>query len=217
MQVASGLALQNTCYLSLLIHAEPWTVTLVDTGQETMTGGRLRRVREYLGDETFCLTYGDGVSDIDISASIAHHREQGVLATLTAVHQPGRFGVFNLSEGSSSVHDFTEKPHGGETPWINGGFFVLEPAVLEYISDDLTVWEKGPLERLANEGQLSAFRHNGFWQPMDTLRDRNMLEELWQASKAPWRLWNKNSTPSDPSAVVSVTPIVPVTDPLLAN
>ena len=171
-------------------HAEPWTVTLVDTGQDTMTGGRLNRVREYLDDDTFCLTYGDGVGDIDISASIAYHKEQGSLATLTAVRQPGRFGVFNLSEGSSLVQDFTEKPEGGhETPWINGGFFVLEPAVLDYIEGDDTVWEKGPLEQLAATSQLSAFRHTGFWQPMDTLRDRNMLEALWQKGEAPWKVW----------------------------
>ncbi|MDF7810218.1 glucose-1-phosphate cytidylyltransferase [Hymenobacter sp. YC55] len=181
-------------------HAEPWTVTLIDTGQETMTGGRLRRVREYIGDSTFCLTYGDGVGDVDITASIKHHQEEGALATLTAVRQPGRFGVFNLSDSSSSVHDFTEKPTGGETPWINGGFFVLEPSVLDYIEDDDTVWEKGPLEQLAAEGRLSAFRHSGFWQPMDTLRDRNMLEGLWQAGNAPWKVWNDVRTPLAPAA-----------------
>lgn len=170
-------------------HAEPWTVTLVDTGLETLTGGRLRRVREYLGDSTFCLTYGDGVSNIDIAASVAYHRQQGALATLTAVRQPGRFGVFNLGDGESRVNNFMEKPEGGETPWINGGFFVLEPAVLDYIEGDDTVWEKGPLERLAAEGQLAAYRHSGFWQPMDTLRDRNMLEELWQTGRAPWKTW----------------------------
>ena len=187
-------------------HAEPWTVTLVDTGQETMTGGRLRRVREYIGDSTFCLTYGDGVGDVDITASIKHHREQGGLATLTAVRQPGRFGVFNLSDTSSSVHDFTEKPTGGETPWINGGFFVLEPSVLDYIPDDDTVWEKGPLEQLAAEGRLTAFRHAGFWQPMDTLRDRNMLEGLWQAGDAPWKVWNDSRTAATPAVQPVSTP-----------
>lgn len=170
-------------------NAEPWTVTLVDTGLETMTGGRLRRVQEYVGNETFCLTYGDGVSNIDIKASIDYHQQQGALATLTAVRQPGRFGVFNLSDADSRVNNFMEKPEGGETPWINGGFFVLEPGVFNYLDGDDTVWEKGPLEHLAAEGQLAAFRHSGFWQPMDTLRDRNMLEELWQANKAPWKVW----------------------------
>ncbi len=170
--------------------AEPWTVTLVDTGSETMTGGRLRRVREYLPDnETFCLTYGDGVGNVDIAATIRYHRAQGALATLTAVRQPGRFGVFNLDEADDRVRGFTEKPEGGPTPWVNGGFFVLEPAVFDYIAADATVWEKGPLERLANEGQLAAYRHNGFWQPMDTLRDRNLLEELWQSGHAAWQVW----------------------------
>ena len=185
-------------------HAEPWTVTLIDTGQETMTGGRLRRVREYLGNETFCLTYGDGVSDVDITASIAQHHAHGALATLTAVRQPGRFGVFNLSGESSRVHDFTEKPLGGETPWINGGFFVLEPAVLDYIADDQTVWEKEPLEQLAAQGQLHAYRHTGFWQPMDTLRDRNLLEELWQTGQAPWKVWHPTPRP------VVAAPVPPV-------
>jgi glucose-1-phosphate cytidylyltransferase len=200
-------------------NAEPWTVTLVDTGQETMTGGRLRRVREHVGDSTFCLTYGDGVGDIDISASIRHHQAQGRLATLTAVRQPGRFGVFNLNDGSTTVQDFTEKPHGGQTPWINGGFFVLEPAVLDYIDDDSTVWEKGPLEQLAAEGQLNAFRHEGFWQPMDTLRDRNMLESLWQAGEAPWRLWNLNSSattfPVAPTPAATIA--APVADLLVTS
>ena len=182
-------------------HAEPWTVTLVDTGQKTMTGGRLGRVREYVGNETFCLTYGDGVGDIDISASIAYHRAQGVLATLTAVHQPGRFGVFNLTEGSPFVPEFSEKPEGDEMPWINGGFFVLEPACFDYIEDDTTVWEKGPLEQLAATNQLAAFRHKGFWQPMDTLRDRNMLETLWQQGEAPWKVW-----PDEPRRAPQVPP-----------
>ena len=170
--------------------AEPWTVTLVDTGPETMTGGRLRRVRPYLADdEPFCLTYGDGVSNVDIAATIRYHRAQGALATLTAVRQPGRFGVFNLDDADDRIRGFTEKPEGGPTPWVNGGFFVLEPAVLDYIADDSTVWEKGPLERLAAEGQLAAYRHHGFWQPMDTLRDRNLLEEMWQTGRAAWQVW----------------------------
>ena len=184
-------------------NAEPWTVTLVDTGLETLTGGRLRRVREYVGDSTFCLTYGDGVSNIDIEASIRYHRQQGTLATLTAVRQPGRFGVFTLAEADSHVSNFTEKPDGGETPWINGGFFVLEPGVFDYIDSDDTVWEKGPLERLAAEGQLAAYRHSDFWQPMDTLRDRNMLEELWQSGKAPWKTWA-------PEPAWAPTPVAPV-------
>ncbi|AII50673.1 glucose-1-phosphate cytidylyltransferase [Hymenobacter sp. APR13] len=176
-------------------NTEPWNVTLVDTGQETMTGGRLRRVREYLDDSTFCLTYGDGVGDVDISAAVRYHQEQGVLATLTAVRQPGRFGVFNLHDSADRIESFTEKPEGGETPWINGGFFVLEPGVLDYIDDDSTMWEKAPLERLARENRLAAFRHNGFWQPMDTLRDRNMLEELWQKNEAKWKVWDNAAPP----------------------
>jgi len=170
-------------------HAEPWTVTLVDTGLETMTGGRLRRVQKYLDNSTFCLTYGDGVSNIDIAATIRYHREQGVLATLTAVRQPGRFGVFNLTEEDNRVSNFMEKPEGGETPWINGGFFVLEPGIFDYLENDATIWEKTPLEHLAAAGQLAAYRHAGFWQPMDTLRDRNMLEELWQTGRAEWNVW----------------------------
>lgn len=170
--------------------AEPWTVTLVDTGEETMTGGRLRRVRDYLDGNTFCLTYGDGVSDVNVRESIAYHQQQGALATLTAVRPPGRFGVFNLTEDSSLISNFTEKPDGGESPWINGGFFVLEPQVLDYIETDATVWEKGPLEQLAADNQLVAYRHTGFWQPMDTLRDRNLLEEMWAAGKAKWKVWN---------------------------
>lgn len=169
---------------------ESWKVTLVDTGENTMTGGRLKRVREHIGDETFCLTYGDGVSDIDITASVAFHKQQGSLATLTAVQQPGRFGAFTLGEETTHVNRFTEKPTGGDMPWINGGFFVLEPGVMDYIENDSTVWEKKPLEMLAQEGELSAFRHEGFWQPMDTLRDKHVLEDLWQSGKAPWHVWH---------------------------
>ncbi|MGY2133086.1 glucose-1-phosphate cytidylyltransferase [Hymenobacter sp. HD11105] len=181
--------------------AEPWTVTLVDTGEETMTGGRLRRVRQYLHDDTFCLTYGDGVSDVNINESIAYHHQQGTLATLTAVRPPGRFGVFNLVDDSSLISSFTEKPEGGESPWINGGFFVLEPQVLDYIESDATIWEKGPLEQLAADGQLAAYRHTGFWQPMDTLRDRNVLEEMWATGKAKWRIWG-NPNDSLPSTSI---------------
>lgn len=174
---------------SMEVHSnksEPWKVTLVDTGFKSMTGGRLKRVKKYIGNETFCLTYGDGLSDLDIADTIRFHREQGTLATLTAVQQPGRFGVFNLSGEESKIAAFQEKPEGGEQPWINGGFFVLEPEVIDYIDDDQTIWEKEPLENLAKDGELSAYRHTGFWQPMDTLRDKTVLEDLWQSGNAPW-------------------------------
>lgn len=167
--------------------AEPWEVTLVDTGETTMTGGRLRRVREYIGDETFCFTYGDGVADIDINALIAFHRQQGRHATLTAVQPPGRYGALQLGAGGG-VTGFQEKPEG-DGGWINGGFFVLEPEVINRIEGDETIWEQEPLKGLANDGQLSAYHHNGFWQPMDTLRDRNLLEKLWSTSQAPWKVW----------------------------
>ncbi|RDV13702.1 glucose-1-phosphate cytidylyltransferase [Pontibacter diazotrophicus] len=179
---------------SMKVHqnnTESWRVTLVDTGEGTMTGGRLKRVKDYIGDETFCMTYGDGVSDVDITSLINFHKEQGRLATLTAVQQPGRFGAFNLAGGVSQVNQFQEKPNGGDMPWINGGFFVLEPGVIDYIDDDSTTWERDPLEKLAKEGELSAFRHAGFWQPMDTLRDKTVLDDLWQSGKAPWNVWHK--------------------------
>ena len=166
-------------------HAEPWKVTVVDTGANTMTGGRLKRVAPYLGNEPFCFTYGDGVGNIDIQASIAHHRENKRLATVTAVQPPGRFGMLDISK--SAVSGFIEKPEG-DGGWINGGFFVLEPAVIDYIQDDATTWEREPLQRLASENQLSAFVHTGFWQPMDTLRDKLLLEELWAKGTAPWKL-----------------------------
>jgi glucose-1-phosphate cytidylyltransferase len=143
-------------------------------------------VRNYLGDEDFCFTYGDGVSDVDITTSIAFHRKQETLATLTGVQPPGRFGVLNLQD--NLVSSFQEKPHG-DGAWINGGFFVLSPKVLDLVEDDTTVWERGPMETLAQQGQLSAYLHDGFWQPMDTLRDKNLLEELWQSGKAPWKVW----------------------------
>jgi glucose-1-phosphate cytidylyltransferase len=168
--------------------AEDWRVTLVDTGNDTMTGGRLRRVREHLGDETFCFTYGDGVADVDLSSLIDFHREQGRAATMTAVQPPGRFGAVSLSEGQTSVDAFSEKPEG-DGAWINGGYFVLEPSVVDYVEGDGTVWEQGPLRDLAHDGQLSAYRHAGFWQPMDTLRDRALLEDLWQGGHAPWKVW----------------------------
>jgi glucose-1-phosphate cytidylyltransferase len=171
---------------------EPWRVTLVDTGLATMTGGRVRRVREHVGDETFCLTYGDGLSDLDIGVLVDFHREQGTLATLTAVRPPGRFGAMVLEPGQTQVAGFEEKPRGDdpeERAWINGGFFVLEPGALDYIDGDDAVWERGPMEGLARDGQLSAFRHDGFWQPMDTLRDKALLEGLWDGGEAPWKRW----------------------------
>lgn len=167
-------------------NAEPWKVTLVDTGESTMTGGRLRRVRGYLGDEDFCFTYGDGVSDVNITASIAFHRTHKRLATLTGVQPPGRFGVLNLQ--GDHVTSFEEKPHG-DGGWVNGGYFVLSPKVLDLIEGDDTVWERGPMESLARDAQLSAYLHNGFWQPMDTMRDKTKLEELWQSGNAPWKVW----------------------------
>ncbi|QPH39925.1 glucose-1-phosphate cytidylyltransferase [Pedobacter endophyticus] len=165
---------------------EPWKVTLVHTGLSTMTGGRLKRVQKYVGNETFCMTYGDGLSDVNITESINLHKATGSYATLTAVQQPGRFGVFNLGENENFVNSFQEKPDGSEMPWINGGFFVLEPEVFNYIEDDDAVWEKESMEMLAREGQLSAYRHTGFWQPMDTLRDKTFLEDLWHKGQAPW-------------------------------
>jgi len=168
--------------------AEDWRVTLIDTGLDTMTGGRLKRVKEYLGDETFCMTYGDGVSDINVADLIRFHKEQGRLGTMTAVQPPGRFGAFSLGQSDTRVDHFREKPKG-DNAWVNGGFFVLEPAVLDYIEGDSTTWEAGPMERLANEGQLSAYKHSGFWQPMDTLRDRMYLEDLWAAGDPPWKQW----------------------------
>jgi len=167
--------------------AEPWTVTLVDTGDASMTGGRLRRVADYLRHEdVFCLTYGDGVSDIDISATIEFHKSHGKAATLTATFPPGRFGVLDI-EGQQ-IRRFTEKPKGDGT-LVNGGFFVLSPRVLDYLEDDHTVWEQHPLQRLASDGELMAYEHLGFWQPMDTLRDKNFLEELWRSGRAPWKTW----------------------------
>lgn len=168
---------------------EPWRVTLVDTGDESMTGGRIKRIQSHIGDETFCLTYGDGVADVDIRGLIEFHRQQKTFASLTAVQLPGRFGVFTLEKEHSFISSFSEKPTG-DGAWINGGFFVLEPEIFGYIDGDETVWELEPMERLARERQLSAFRHFGFWRPMDTLRDKIVLEELWANNKAPWRIWN---------------------------
>jgi len=170
--------------------SEPWKVTLVDTGDKTMTGGRIRRVKDYIGSETFCLTYGDGVSDVNIESLIAFHRAQKVLATVTAVQPPGRFGAFTLEAEQSRIANFQEKPQGdADSAWINGGYFVVEPEALDYIADDSTIWEREPLEKLAHSGLLAAYRHEGFWHPMDTLHDRNVLEDLWQSGKAPWCVW----------------------------
>jgi glucose-1-phosphate cytidylyltransferase len=166
--------------------ADPWKVTLVDTGEKTMTGGRLKRVRDFIGKETFCFTYGDGVSDIDIGKLIEFHGNQKTYATLTAVQPPGRFGILSLEK--DRVVNFREKPHG-DGAWINGGFFVLETEVLDYIEEDASVWEQEPLMRLADDKMLSAYRHHGFWHPMDTLRDKHVLEDLWQSGKAPWKKW----------------------------
>ena len=167
--------------------AEPWKVTLVDTGDDTMTGGRLKRVASYLQDDnTFCLTYGDGLSDVNISELIAFHKTQQVKATVTAVLPPGRFGALDVT--GNRVNSFREKPQGDGAN-VNGGFFVLSKKVIDYISGDKTIWERGPIERLAKEGELAAFQHAGFWQPMDTLRDKVHLEELWKTGKAPWKVW----------------------------
>ena len=167
---------------------EPWRVTLVDTGEETMTGGRIKRVKDYIGGETFCLSYGDSVSDVDIAASIEFHRSKDALATLTAVQPPGRFGVLTLEAEQEKISSFMEKPEG-DGGWINGGYFVLEPAVMEYIDGDLTVWEREPLTRLAHDGKLAAYKHRGYWQNMDTLRDKAVLEQQWSSGKPPWKIW----------------------------
>ena len=167
-------------------NAEPWRVTVIDTGETTMTGGRLKRVRPYLGDETFCCTYGDGVGSVNIGELIAFHRASGLEATVTAVQPPGRYGTLEL--GGGRVQHFAEKPMG-DGAWINGGFFVLEPRVLDRVKDDSTIWEREPLEALARDRQLAAYQHTGFWQPVDTLREKNLLEGLWASGKAPWKTW----------------------------
>jgi glucose-1-phosphate cytidylyltransferase len=175
----------------VLVHksyCEPWKVTIVDTGEKTMTGGRIKKVRSHVGDETFCLTYGDGVSDINITALIEYHRCQKTLATLTAVQPPGRFGAFTLEEDQTLLKQFREKPRG-DNAWINGGFFVLEPGVFDYINGDDTVWEREPMQRMAQRGQLAAYRHQGYWQNMDSLRDKNLLESLWESGDPPWKVW----------------------------
>ncbi|MES2217678.1 MAG: glucose-1-phosphate cytidylyltransferase [Pseudomonadota bacterium] len=168
-------------------YAEPWRITLVETGEKTMTGGRLKQVERYLDDEPFCFTYGDGVADIDITQLINYHREKNTLATLTAVQPTGRFGALDIEQ--DFVVNFNEKPQG-DGGWINGGFFVLSPKVLNYIDDDNTIWEKQPLESLAQDRQLSAYQHHGFWYAMDTLRDKEHLEKLWLTGSAPWKKWS---------------------------
>jgi len=168
--------------------SEDWRVTLVNTGDATETGGRLKRVQRYLDDETFCLTYGDGVANVDVKKTIAFHAKHGRKATVTAIAPPGRFGVLDIQDGR--VHGFAEKVDNVDSR-INGGFFVLEPSVLDYIVGDQTLWEREPMERLAAEGELMAFQHKGFWQPMDTLRDKRLLEDLWAHGKAPWAVWRK--------------------------
>jgi glucose-1-phosphate cytidylyltransferase len=165
--------------------AEPWKVTLVDTGEETQTGGRLKRVADYI-DSDFCMTYGDGVGSVDLTALLKFHQSHGKLATMTAVQPPGRFGALQLN--GNQIESFVEKPQG-DGGWINGGFFVLNPKVLEQIQSDATLWEQEPLQNLAKQGELQAYFHSGFWQPMDTLRDKNHLETLWSSGKAPWKMW----------------------------
>jgi glucose-1-phosphate cytidylyltransferase len=175
---------------SMKVHhttTDPWIVTLIDTGTDTMTGGRLRRVLDYVGDEDFCFTYGDGVADLDVKALIDTHRDHGTIATVTAVQPVGRFGSMRIV--GDHVTEFTEKP-AGDDAWINGGFFVLSPRVGAYLDGDDTVWERAPLQRLASEGELTPYRHAGFWQPMDTLRERQRLQELWESGEAPWKTWD---------------------------
>ena len=170
-------------------HAEPWKVTVVDTGLNTMTGGRIKRIQKYIGDEQFMLTYGDGVSDINIPELIAHHNKSKKLATLTAVLPSGKFGALDISK-DDLITSFQEKPQG-DSSWINGGFFILEPQVFEFIKDgDATIWERSPLENLAKINQLQSFKHHGFWKPMDTLREKFELEQMWNTGKAPWKVWN---------------------------
>jgi glucose-1-phosphate cytidylyltransferase len=173
---------------TLATAAEPWRVTIVDTGEATMTGGRLKRLGEHLGHETFCMTYGDCVADVDVRAEVEFHRRSGALATVTAIQPPGRFGALSLPTGTDVVSSFLEKP-AGEGGWVNGGFFVLEPGVLDYVDGDSTVFENDPLERLAGDGKLVAYRHTGYWQNMDTLRDKMVLEEQWASGAPPWKVW----------------------------
>ena len=168
---------------------DPWKITMIDTGEGTMTGGRIKRVKDYVGNESFCMTYGDGVGSINIGDLIEYHKKQKCLATLTAVQEQGRFGTFSLDTDQTKIENFKEKPKDENTAWINGGFFVLEPEVFDFISGDKTVFEREPLEKIAKSGNLSAFRHDDFWMPMDTLRDKNVLEDMWVSENAPWKVW----------------------------
>ncbi|MGB1124355.1 MAG: glucose-1-phosphate cytidylyltransferase [Phycisphaeraceae bacterium] len=167
---------------------EPWRIVMAETGANTMTGGRLKQVRDFIGDETFCLTYGDGVADINVKALVDLHKQQNKLCTMTAVQPPGRWGAFSLGDDDVEVKHFREKPEG-DGAWINGGFFVCEPKVIDYIEGDQTVWEREPMSNIAHDGEMVAYKHAGFWQPMDTLRDKNLLESLWESGKAPWKVW----------------------------
>lgn len=171
---------------------EPWQVTLIDTGENSMTGGRIKRIKKYVGDETFFLTYGDGVCDVDFNELLDFHNERKAYATLTAVQQPGRYGAFSLESGNDKITNFREKPKGDghDTAWINGGFFVLEPEIFDYIEGDDTTWEREPMEALAQENQLNAFKHDGYWQSMDSLRDRTVLENIWEEGTPPWKKWS---------------------------
>ena len=183
------LAENRTTYLNN--HVEPWKISLIDTGQDSLTGGRIKRVKHLIGDEPFLLTYGDGVSDININELIEFHKKQDAYVTLSAVKPPGRFGTFSLETQATKISNFREKPtgDGNDIAWINGGFFVVEPKAIDFIDGDLTTWEKDPLQKIAAMGKLAAFRHTGFWQSMDTLRDKQVLEEHWATGKAPWKIW----------------------------
>ena len=190
----------DICSNNMEIHhnnAEPWRITLIETGEHTMTGGRLKRVAAYLDDD-FCFTYGDGLADINITEAVTYHKQQNTLATLTAVQPPGRFGALCLN--SERVKGFCEKPQG-DGGWVNGGFFVLSPKVIDYVAGDETIWEKYPLETLAQANQLAAYQHYGFWHPMDTLRDKNYLDELWSKGQAPWQIWSPNSNEKKMSTI----------------
>lgn len=178
--------LENNSIEVLNNNVDPWKITLVDTGQDTMTGGRLKRIKEYVGDESFFLTYGDGVSDVDFNKLLAFHQSQKVAATLTAVQPPGRYGAFTLE--SEKISSFREKPKG-DSAWINGGFFVLEPEIFDYIENDTTIWEREPMEHLAHDGKLAAYKHEKFWQSMDSLRDKKVLEKIWSSGNSPWKKW----------------------------
>ncbi len=183
--------LQNNTIEIHKSNTEPWKVTLVDTGEKSMTGGRVKRIQSYVGNERFFLTYGDGVSDVNITNLLNFHKQQNKYATLTAVQPPGRYGAFNLDKGETAITSFREKPKGDgdHEAWINGGFFVLEPEIFDYIEDDLTTWEREPMENLAKENKLSAYKHGGFWQSMDSLRDKEVLQRLWKKENPPWKVW----------------------------